>query len=112
MERDETKLPQWVRDRLNALRADLDVARRTLAIASNQAALNSTGKVIADSLGVGVGFPLHDRAAIDFKLPSGKITVMIRGNALDLNSSGGALLVHPSASNSVQIIVDNDWGRE
>lgn len=102
----ESKLPKWATDTLAALRNEIADKDRQLAISRRQATDNgATGVVIADCLG-GDGFPLNDRALIDFKLPGGKITVMLRDGStiLDLNSSG-SMLILPRASNSAYIQV-------
>jgi hypothetical protein len=103
---DETKLPKWVRDELASLRNRVRDLERQASIIRGEAPGNgATGKVIADDLGRD-GFPLHDRAAITFHLPAGKVTCMLRedGTILDLNCHGSMRLL-PRAANSVWVEV-------
>ena len=100
----EDKLPVWARDKLRELRNKLEECSGLLSLAREEALRKGcTGKVTAEGI-MREGFPLHDRAVVTFRLPNGKIDVMLRenGTLLDLNSSG-AMLVRPQASNSVHI---------
>ena len=106
----EERLPLWVKQALLVLRSDVDRLGRDLAIARKQAPEDgASGKVMADCLGHD-GFPLHDRASIEFTLPSGTVTCMIRNrgdeSVLDINSSIGGMLIHPQAANSAYVTIE------
>lgn len=106
MDEREAKLPVWARDTINALRRQVEDQEGTLSIAREEARkAGCTGKIIADGLGT-KGFPLHDRALVEFHLPNGKVCVMFRedGTILDINTMG-PMLVRPQASNSIYITI-------
>lgn len=102
----EDNLPKWARDKFAELRNAIAYADRELKVARREALENgATGKIIADGL-ASEGFPLHDRSCVEFHLPGGKVTCMLRDNGavLDLNSSG-SILIHPRAANSAYVTV-------
>lgn len=106
MDEREAKLPVWVRDELRSLRNKIVEQNNIISIARNEARANGcTGKIIADGL-LNDGFPLHDRSMINFHLPDGKVSCMLRenGTILDINSNG-PMLIRPQASNSAYILV-------
>lgn len=103
----EDKLPKWAQDLILSLRLEAHRKNRELDIANRQAKQDgASGLVIADCL-IGEGFPLNDRAVVQFKLPGGKATVMLRngGTILDINCDG-KMMILPRASNSAYIIID------
>lgn len=102
----EAKLPIWARDLLRELRNKIEQQENIIAIAGERARANGcSGKIIADGL-IHKGFPLHDRALVEFHLSHGKVSCMLRenGTVLDLNSSG-AMLIRPQAANAAYILV-------
>lgn len=107
MDEREAKLPVWARDEINRLRRTVEDQANALSIAREEARKDGcTGKVIADGM-LSRGFPLHDRAIVEFHLPDGKVSCMLRENGavLDLNCSGGAMIIRPRASNSAYIAI-------
>ena len=105
----EKKLPMWAQDMLLVLRLENREKDRQLAIARKKPPVGATGRITVDCL-MDDGFWIGDRSLVRFKVPGGKIDVMLRenGTLLDLNSDG-AMVVLPRASNSIHVKVDNPY---
>lgn len=73
-----------------------------MALARNEAPeRGSTGKVMVHVSGRREEFPIHDRAAVTFRLPNGApITCQLRDDVLDVNAGWGPLSIEPRASNN------------
>jgi hypothetical protein len=97
----EDKLPAWAKLLVMNLRNTIRDQETALAIAHGAAAdAGCTGKIMADCLGK-IGFPLHDRAIVEFHIPGGKVMCNLRDNGTKLYvNATGSVRIHPGASNA------------